>query len=188
MSLAQKHPRSPSPVVSGSPAKRLKLSDDSTTMDARSSAPDAIAFPVVKDVPGVDQLGADMPNGGGVVKANDHVGSVEKSNGHAENNVEHVTVDAQAPSDDEEEEEQPEAVAEEGIDRKDMYLDAVSDNFRRTLYRSSNIRLRSHGRIWTLISSVYARNPLATSTFIAVWYAGNIFKGEDGAAMPIVML
>ncbi|GHJ85715.1 hypothetical protein NliqN6_2117 [Naganishia liquefaciens] len=95
-------------------------------MDARSSAPDAIAFPVVKDVPGVDQLGADMPNGGGVVKANDHVGSVEKSNGHAENNVEHVTVDAQAPSDDEEEEEQPEAVAEEGIDRKDMYLDAIS--------------------------------------------------------------
>lgn len=129
MSLAQKHPRSPSPVASGSPAKRLKLSDDSANIDAKSTVTGTIETPVVKDIPGIDQLGADMPNGGGVVKANDHVQRGHSTNGHAENHVDNNTAIAQAePSDDEEEEEQPEAVAEEGVDRKDMYLDAVSGN------------------------------------------------------------
>lgn len=127
MSLAQKHPRSPSPAASGSPAKRLKLSDDAANIDANSTFPGTIETPVVKDIPGIDQLGADMPNGGGVVKANDHVQPGHSTNGHAENHVDNKTANAQAePSDDEEEEEQPEAVAEEGVDRKDMYLDAVS--------------------------------------------------------------
>jgi hypothetical protein len=149
MSLAQKHPRSPSPGVSGSPAKRMKLSDDSATMDGDTTAPGTAETPVIKDIPGVDQLGADMPNGGGVVKPDDHVDHGNATNGStAQSGEQDATTAPAEPSDDEEEEEQPEAVAEEGIDRKDMYLDAVSKGSIFDIAMDTNaFRRRSHGRI-----------------------------------------
>lgn len=149
MSLAQKHPRSPSPVISGSPAKRMKLSDDSATMDSNTTAPATTETPVITDIPGVDQLGADMPNGGGVVKPEDQLDHGKATNGSMGQNGNQDTTPAQAePSDDEEEEEQPEAVVEEGIDRKDMYLDAVSKRSIIGIAMQSNaFRRRSHGRI-----------------------------------------
>lgn len=108
----------------------MKLSDDSATMDANPTAPATIETPVVKDIPEVNQLGADMPNGGGVVKADAHIEPEHTTNGNVENDGDQDATAAQAESsDDEEVEEQPEAVAEEGIDRKDMYLDAVSESF-----------------------------------------------------------
>lgn len=127
MSLPQKHPRSPSPTMAGSPAKRLKLSDDSATMDNASSSTTGEAAPAIKDVPGVDQLGADMPNGGGVVKVDGQDVTGEQSNGQPDaNGVQDKKSEPAESSDDEEEDEQPEPAAEEEIERKDMYLDAVS--------------------------------------------------------------
>lgn len=114
--------------MSGSPAKRLKLSDDATPIDNAAASAALKAVPVVKDVPGVDQLGTDMPNGGGVVKVDGEAAPGEQSNGQASKNESEVQkVEDVASSDDEEEDEQPEAAAEEETERKDMYLDAVSN-------------------------------------------------------------
>ncbi|KAJ9112780.1 hypothetical protein QFC20_002106 [Naganishia adeliensis] len=127
MSLPQKHPRSPSPPMSGSPAKRVKLSDDSTPIDNAASLAVAEGAPLIKDVPGVDQLGTDMPNGGGVVKVDGEAAPGEQPNGQAEKNgsAKEKAKDEES-SDDEDEDEQPEAAAEEETERKDMYLDAIS--------------------------------------------------------------
>ncbi|KAJ9108774.1 hypothetical protein QFC21_000094 [Naganishia friedmannii] len=124
MSLPLKHPRSPSPsTTSGSPAKRLKLSDDTSTIDNHVPASEPSTDPILKDVPGVDELGKDLPNGGGIVKVDS-----ELQNGHPETNGQDAKVETgqHEPSDDEEEEEQPEAIETEEIGSKDMYLDAIS--------------------------------------------------------------
>lgn len=113
--------------MSGSPAKRVKLSDDSTPIDNAASLAVAEGAPLIKDVPGVDQLGTDMPNGGGVVKVDGEAAPGEQPNGQAEKNgsAKEKAKDEES-SDDEDEDEQPEAAAEEETERKDMYLDAVS--------------------------------------------------------------
>ncbi|KAJ9125141.1 hypothetical protein QFC22_000095 [Naganishia vaughanmartiniae] len=123
MSLPLKHPRSPSPSTSGSPAKRLKLSDDTPTMDSHTLTSEPFATPVLKDVPGVDELGKDLPNGGGVIKIDNDL-----QNGHSETNGQDKKAETERheASDDEEEEEQPEAAEIEEIGSKDMYLDAIS--------------------------------------------------------------
>jgi hypothetical protein len=87
---------------------------------------------VIKDVPGVDQLGTDMPNGGGVVKVDGEALPSEPSKGQETNGTAEKKAEEAEPSDDEEEDEQPEAAVEEETERKDMYLDAVSNKNRRS--------------------------------------------------------
>lgn len=104
----------------------MKLSDDSAPMDNAASAAVSEASSVTKDVPGVDQLGADMPNGGGVVKVDGEAFPHGPSNGQGTNGTAEQKTQDVEPSDDEEEDEQPEAAPEAETERKDMYLDAVS--------------------------------------------------------------
>jgi hypothetical protein len=109
------------------------------------------------DVPAVNELGKELPNGGGVVKIDSDL-----QNGHPETNGQDqkAKVEQQEPSDDEEEEEQPEAAEIEEIGSKDMYLDAVSNGqgMRPVLCLTDNLCCRSRGPISTLISSVSAQS------------------------------
>lgn len=92
-------------------------------MQNHVSTLDTLATPALQDVPGVDELGKDLSNGGGVVKIDSDL-----PNGHLETNGQNQKEEQREPSDDEDEEEQPETVETEEIGSKDMYLDAVSNS------------------------------------------------------------